>query len=207
MNCPKCSVSLPNNLLLCPACGHNLRSSTTPPRASGSSPLLSPSGPPSPAGPHQPSGSVQSPVNPTIPFVAAPAGFWLRVAAYTVDWMITSIVGAVIAALWVSKSGDLEGIVLFNGFIAALLAILFSYFYEAGLTASTFQGTLGKRLVGLKTLTTTGEQLTFGKASARYWLKTILFTVTLGLITLPAAFRKDKKTGYDLLLDSTVFRR
>ena len=96
MNCPKCSISLPNNLLLCPACGHNLRSSTTPPQASGSSPVLSPSAPHGPAGPPQQSGHTQNPVNPTIPFVAAPAGFWLRVAAYTPE--------SSIAIYWASRS-------------------------------------------------------------------------------------------------------
>ena len=201
MNCPKCSVSLPNNLLLCPACGHNLRSSTTPPQASGSSPVLSPSAPHGPAGPPQPSGHTQSPVNPTIPFVAAPAGFWLRVAAFLLDYVITTSAWAAVYAFFIAVNGPAG---LGTGFI---VGFVLSWFYEAGMTASRFQGTLGKRVVGLKVLTDGGEQLTFGKATARYFLKSVLWLITLGLITIPAGIRKDKKTGYDLLIHSTVFRR
>ncbi len=198
MNCPKCSASLPNNLLLCPACGHNLRSKTAPPQTTSPSPVVSPFSPDGAAAPQQHGGANLGPVSPTTQFVAAPAGFWLRVAANLLDAIIAGLCGAIVGIL-----AGLAG----TPILYPLFSLFGWWFYEAGLTASRIQGTLGKRVVGLRVLTNRGEQLTFGKATARYWLKYALWLITLGLITIPAGLRKDKKTGYDLLLDSTVFRR
>jgi uncharacterized RDD family membrane protein YckC len=198
VNCPKCSASLPNNLLLCPACGHNLRSTTAPLQTSSLSPVVAPFSPGGATAPQLHSGANLGPVSPATQFVAAPAGFWLRVAACLLDYVVTYSVAFALGIFF--ALGGAVG-------MGVIFAILINWFYEAGMTASRFQGTLGKRVVGLKVLTNSGEQLTFGKATGRYFLKCVLWLVTLGLITIPAGIRKDKKTGYDLLLDSTVFRR
>jgi uncharacterized RDD family membrane protein YckC len=107
-------------------------------------------------------------------------------ASHFIDILIITFVSAIVGIIY--GYSELTG--------QLYLYIIFApWIYEAGMTSSKIKGTIGKRIVNIKVLNGHGEQLTFGSATARYWLKTLLWLVTLGIITIPSLIRKDKKTG------------
>jgi uncharacterized RDD family membrane protein YckC len=195
VNCPGCNINLPKNILLCPSCGYALKSQPPSPNTASSTNTIS----------HTPFQNA-SHVNLTssgstgLGYVGAPAGFWLRTAAYLIDYLLVSFVAFVIGAIYGIAIKESMGLLL-------ITLLLGPWFYEAGMTASISRGTIGKRIVGLQVLTDDGEQLTFGLASGRYWLKVILMLFSVGLITVPAGIRSDRKAGYDILLKTNVYRK
>lgn len=117
-----------------------------------------------------------------------------------IDYLLISFVAFIVGAIYGLALNESMGILF-------LTLILGPWFYEAGMTASNLRGTIGKRVVGLQILSDSGEQLTFGLASGRYWLKVVSMVLTLGLITVPAGIRQDRKAGYDILLKTNVYRK
>ena len=188
MKCSSCNSELPNNLKFCPACGALFEKLSSPNQTSRNNQV--------PASPTLTNNNYnQNSIN--ISYIGNPAGFWLRIAAHLIDALILSLLFAVV--------GIIYGYTNLNGQL--FLFIIFApWIYEAGMISSKIKGTIGKKIVSIKVLNDNGEQLTFASATARYWLKALLFVVTLGIITIPSLFRKDKKTGYDILLNSNVYK-
>ena len=131
-------------------------------------------------------------------YVGSPAGFWLRLTAYVIDGLITGLISGIVT-YFLKGEGFNPTLILFY--------VIGPWVYEAGLTSSSLEGTLGKKIVSLRVLDDNGERLTFVSATVRFWVKVVLWLVTLGIITIPAGVRKDKKTGYDILVRSSVYRR
>jgi uncharacterized RDD family membrane protein YckC len=131
-------------------------------------------------------------------YIGESAGFWLRVTAYIIDFIIIGLVIGICG--YIFQHQDVSPTLV-------LVYIFGPWFYESICTSSSLEGTVGKRLIGLKVLNENGERLTFGSATVRFWVKGVLNTVTLGIISLVCAFRADKKTGYDVLVRSSVYKR
>lgn len=188
MKCSSCNSDLPDNLKFCPSCGALFEKLSTPiPINTNNQVPIS----------QTPTNNNFNQNNFPINFVGDPAGFWLRLAAYLIDSIIISLVSAVV--------GIIYGYTQLTGQLAIYI-IFAPWIYDAGMTSSYIKGTIGKKIVNIKVLNDHGEQLTFASASGRYWLKLLLWLVTLGIITLPSLFRKDKKTGYDILMNTNVYR-
>jgi len=188
MKCISCNSEFPDNLKFCPSCG-SLFEKSSPAISKNSNkqvPLTS-----------TPASVNLNQNNFSINYVGDPAGFWLRFAAHFIDILIITFVSAIVGIVYgySEMTGQLYIYIIFAPWI-----------YDAGMTSSKFMGTIGKKIVNIKVLNDQGEQLSFGSATARYWLKTLLWLVTLGIITIPSLIRKDKKTGYDILLNSNVYR-
>jgi uncharacterized RDD family membrane protein YckC len=187
MKCSSCNSELPDNLKFCPSCGaifealatsiqSNIKNQAPAPRVTNNNLIQN---------------------NIQINYIGDPAGFWLRLAAHLIDTIILSLVSAIVGIIYgyTNLTGQL------------ILYIIFApWIYEAGMISSKMKGTIGKKIVNIKVLNDHGEQLTFASATARYWLKALLWLVTLGIITITSLFRKDKKTGYDILLNTNVYR-
>lgn len=199
MKCSGCGITLPEKIVLCPSCGYSIKdqhqSNYFPAQQNQNSGRITPA--PS-NGFYQP-GLNHSHIHQGT-FVGAPAGFWLRLAAYLIDYLLISFAAFIVGAIYGLALDESMGVLI-------LTIILGPWFYEAGMTASKVRGTIGKRVVGLQVLSDSGEQLTFGLASGRYWLKVVTMVLTLGLITVPAGIRKDRKAGYDILSKTNVYRK
>jgi uncharacterized RDD family membrane protein YckC len=87
--------------------------------------------------------------------------------------------------------------------VPLLLAV--NWLYEALLTSSSWQATVGKKILGLKVTDEVGNRISFGRASGRYFAK-ILSSMLLFIGYIMAAFTDRKRALHDMLA-GTVVRR
>jgi uncharacterized RDD family membrane protein YckC len=150
-----------------------------------------------------------------VPAPAAPShaygGFWRRLGAWTIDSVLL-LVGLVIvgfvllffAVIGILSSGqNVEDPYLNLGVLLAVFAIAFvlAWLYFAGLESSGWQATLGKRLVGLVVTDLGGHQISFGRATGRYFSKVTI----IGLLFVPFSARR--QALQDMMANTLVVRR
>ena len=82
---------------------------------------------------------------------------------------------------------------------------MLSWVYYAGLESSSMRATLGKKALGLQVTDLTGQQISFARATGRYFGK-LLSALTLGLGYLMAAFTERKQTLHDIVASCLVTR-
>ena len=146
---------------------------------------------------------------------ARPAGFWIRFVAYILDGLILGLVAAVMVVIFAAiaavsgKTADGEaptGVVVL-GVLMVLAYVLMCWLYEALLTSSERGATLGKRALGLRIVRADGVRLSFGRATARYFLKVIVTPmVPLGIGYMLAGWTSGKRALHDLMADTLVVR-
>jgi uncharacterized RDD family membrane protein YckC len=93
------------------------------------------------------------------------------------------------------------------GAIAKLFVvqILFWWLYEALLTSSSKQATVGKMVFGLRVTDTNGQQISFGRASARHFSKYISGLILMvGYII--AGFTARKQALHDIIAETLVLK-
>lgn len=155
------------------------------------------------------------------------AGFWLRFAAYLIDSIVVgiplSILSFVILIITlgttgvfdavvsdVSATGDItdqQAIALIGGyFVVILISFLLSVLYYAGLHASKWQATIGKKLLNLKVTDLNGNRISFWRGLGRYIAMTFLSGIFfIGFIM--AAFTEKKQSLHDLIAGTVVIKK
>src|SRR5258708_12943387 len=113
--------------------------------------------------------------------VSSYAGFWIRVLATIIDRLILGvllsplffiyILPAIIKASQGGFDEDSPHFVLAFAPIVWLIAFAVSWAYEAFLTSSEWQGTVGKRVLNLKVTDLNGNRISFGRATGRFFAK------------------------------------
>lgn len=146
------------------------------------------------------------------------AGFWLRAGALLIDTVATSIIFSPLSILsiwdtfsrfdWDHPETADPG---FSGLQIGLvfLGLLFGWLYYSISESSTWQGTLGKRLLGLQVVDLNGHRIRFGRATARYCLKTTeSFLCCIGLAGyVMAAFTEKNQALHDMVVGTLVVKR
>ncbi|MDX6382521.1 MAG: hypothetical protein QOK48_94 [Blastocatellia bacterium] len=136
------------------------------------------------------------------------AGFWLRFAAYLIDSILLALVtlpvgfalGVIMATTGVDSDPSITMSVnlLING-----ASILLGWLYSSLLESSSWQGTVGKKVVGLRVTDLDGNRISFGKATGRYFGK-----ILSGMICLVgffmAAFTEKRQALHDMLANTLV---
>jgi len=118
------------------------------------------------------------------------AGFWMRFLAYIIDGIILSIVSLIIMIPFFGLLGitaavgggnpdlDAEG----SGFMAAMAGTIFlsilavgvaGWLYFALMESSAKGATLGKMALGLRVTDLSGNRISFGRATGRYFGKIV----------------------------------
>ena len=179
MFCSKCGANFPEGMASCPSCG-------------------------------QPAGGVavaQRPVQ--------YAGFWLRFVAYLIDavviWIVALpiylILGAAFGLSMSSIARDPNGVMLGSTlgplflFEGCLLFGLWLYF--AIMESSAWQGTVGKKVLGLRVTDLNGNRISFGRATGRFFAKVLSnFTLLIGYIM--AGFTAKKQALHDVIAGCLV---
>lgn len=160
------------------------------------------------------------------PVVCAPAassayaGFWIRVLAFILDRIVVSIAAApfyfalVLPSLLriiheAQNNGEPSPEMIFSiiGGASMFLVLVFVgyWLYEALLTASSWQGTIGKRVLRLKVTDEAGNRISFGRSTGRFFAK-ILSYVTLWIGFIMVAFTDKKRGLHDILAGTVVVR-
>lgn len=151
------------------------------------------------------------------------AGFWLRFVAYIIDDLILGFIGLFISlpfigsiifnAFQIADAGSHNEKTFFGiaGIIGAVFlwiiaSIVIGWLYFSLMEASKHQGTLGKMALGLKVTDMEGNQVSFGRATGRYFGKIISGMIfMIGYIL--AGLTEKKQALHDLITDCLVIRK
>lgn len=137
------------------------------------------------------------------------AGFWKRLFALLIDSMILGIPVSFLMiigiALFVAFGPILTQYNLqFLGIaILPLINILVPWFYMAGFESSGWKATPGKMILSIEVTDTEGNQISFGKATGRYFGK-VISGLILGIGFFMAGFTERKQALHDIMANCHV---
>lgn len=214
MYCSKCGANLVPDAVFCAACGTPV---TRPVAAvaSPSTPAYARAG--VPASYADPAGLIAS-----RGFTFA--GFWLRVVASLIDGLIMGLAFLVLFLpifFLTGMTAHLEGLAHNNGrldpailagFLMILLvfgglSLLMQWLYHAYLESGEKQATWGKQALGLYVTDLTGNPVSFGRASGRFFGKIITRMIPLAIGYIMAGFTERKQALHDMIAGCLVLRR
>ena len=119
------------------------------------------------------------------------AGFWVRVTASIIDWLIT-----IIPSFFIT---------IFIPILSFPLLIIGWALYCSLLESSAHQATVGKMALGLKVTDVDGDRLTFGNALGRHFAK-YLSTMVIFAGFIMAGWDSRKQTLHDKAADTVVIQ-
>lgn len=117
------------------------------------------------------------------------AGFWIRLLATIIDWMVIGIVRAIFNYI-------------LKGSVANLIFLALSFGYGPFMLYQ-YQATLGKMALGLKVVSEDSNKLEVPQLLLREWVGKILSWLALGLGFVWVSF-DEKKQGWDDKLGHTL---
>lgn len=207
MTCASCGHENPGGGSFCMRCGAPLAHSM--------------GGSPSPAAAPPPAQAYYGAQPPTPAYGAQPnyAGFWIRFLAYLIDSFVV-FVGLMIIVIPVAVILGVMGAVGANsgsgpnleGLEGPLTAVWYlvsfggQWLYEAFMTSSAKQATLGKMAVGLQVTDLDGNRISFGRATGRFFAK-LLSGIILLIGYLMQPFTQKKQALHDILAGTLVLKR
>jgi uncharacterized RDD family membrane protein YckC len=164
-------------------------------------------------------------VAPPVAYVPAPAtpygGFWIRLLAHLIDHVILGAVAAPLFFIMVlptivriareaeqnqePPSPELIVTIVSSVFVYIALAFVGQWLYEALLTSSTWQGTIGKRVLRLKVVDETGNRIGFGRATGRFFAK-LLSSMFFCIGFIMIGFTDRKRGLHDMLASTLVMK-
>jgi uncharacterized RDD family membrane protein YckC len=131
------------------------------------------------------------------------AGFWKRLAAFILDYVILTatfiFLGAVIGLLIGAPDSANEGVDAVSSIVGAVIWWL----YYAIMESSGRQATLGKIAVRIKVVDRRGGRISFARATGRHFAK-LLSTLALFIGYLMAAFTSRKQALHDMIAGCLV---
>jgi uncharacterized RDD family membrane protein YckC len=142
------------------------------------------------------------------------AGFWLRLVAYIIDVLLLAIVaGFFVMKPMMDRAGlPVDNIWLFmSNRSRQALAIqgavwMIAWLYFALLESSSWQATPGKRAMGLQVTDLEGKQITFARASGRFFGKFLSQSLLFVGFVL-AGFTQKKQALHDILARCLVIKK
>jgi uncharacterized RDD family membrane protein YckC len=169
-------------------------------------------------------GGTLAPVPAAMVSVPAPAavspygGFWIRVLAKLIDSVVMNIIMVPIALIVFlvalasgrgfrdsGSSGALPVALIGLILLFVILAVVAVWLYEAFATSSSWQGTLGKKVLRLKVTDLNGQRISFGRATGRFFAKMISgWLLNIGFIMV--GFTERKQGLHDMIAGTLVWR-
>lgn len=138
------------------------------------------------------------------------AGFWLRFVAYLIDALLMAAVffplGLVLGLAAGASGGDENSpqLALAN-MLGNVLSIAAGWLYHSLLESSSWQGTIGKKVLGLRVTDLDGHRIGFGRATGRYF-GTILSGMICFIGFIMVAFTEKQQALHDMLAGTLVVR-
>ncbi|HKR96929.1 MAG TPA: RDD family protein [Candidatus Angelobacter sp.] len=180
---------------------------------------------PAPIQPTQTAAPAYSP-QPTYaqPVVYAPApsspygGFWIRFLAYIIDRLILGIVATPLYFILImprllpfiqdaesngEPSPQMIAALVGAGVTAGCLVLIGAWLYEALLTCSSWQGTIGKKVLRLKVTDEAGNRIGFGRSTGRFFAK-IISTMIMYIGFIMVGFTDRKRGLHDMIAGTLV---
>ena len=196
MFCSRCGLRVEESVRYCPACGQEARA------------------------------QVSLPPLPRDATVSAPvryAGFWVRFIAHLIDGIVLGIPFFLLVIVLLFLFGGLQFLArrgsfgppdpafmasfLLGFFSTFVLFVVAQWLYFAGMESSPRQATFGKAAMSLCVTDLTGQSLTFGHATGRYFAKIISGLIPLGIGYIMAGFTEKKQALHDMIAGTLVLRK
>jgi uncharacterized RDD family membrane protein YckC len=144
--------------------------------------------------------------------IANYATFWHRLGAYLIDYVIISLVtcplGIMMGAMGAvaEQSGEVAQAASAGAtLIVYAIAIVAGWLYHALMESSSWQGTLGKRVLGIRVTDLDGNRINFGRATGRYFGKIISAMIcAVGFIMV--LFTERKQGLHDMMASTLVLQ-
>ena len=150
------------------------------------------------AAPEAPSVAPEAPAAASVEM--QPAGFWLRVVAFIVDYALLLFLLAAMLTGAMSVGGeDLAGPAYWAWFVVG-------FFYWPVLESTAWRATVGKKMLGLVVGDVDGGGLNFVRSLLRNLAK-IISSIPFGIGYLMAAFTARKQALHDLITKAVVLRK
>ena len=138
------------------------------------------------------------------------AGFWERFAASVIDGFISFLITLIImipSILAILLAGvDLEYLEVLAEVIYYIIGIPLSWLYYAIFESSSFQGTPGKMILGIKVVNLNKEPISFMQASGRYFGK-MLSVIICYIGFIMAAFTDRKQGLHDVMAGTLIIKK
>lgn len=132
------------------------------------------------------------------------AGFWIRFWASIIDSFVWVPLGILIY-LKFALDAFLFGVGSSVGLLAFLVSIIGPWLYSAIFESGNWQATPGKRLLGVYVTDLNGNKISFGRASARYFSKSISYFI-LGVGFFIAGITHNKQALHDKIASTLVYK-
>lgn len=218
MFCSKCGSQVADNTTFCPSCGQPTSAPASrgiPLAPGGFTPQMQMPSPPATTLPearafYAPQISASRPL--------AYAGFWLRLVAWLIDYIIINIALSFVTLPLMATSSlrgwmihppqSPEELAAFSSsvFKIFILALVFNWLYFALLESSAWQATVGKKTLGLEVTDLARQRISFARATGRYFGKIISAMIFLvGFIM--AGFTAQKQALHDMMAGTLVMRK
>jgi len=135
------------------------------------------------------------------------AGFWRRLVAYLIDYLIIGA-GAFAVGFLIGIGAGVAGADVKGGWLVAIYVITIAgyYLYYAFMESSANQATVGKIALGLKVTDEEGNRISFGRALGRTVAK-ILSALILFMGFVMAGFTDRKQALHDKIAHTLVVKR
>jgi uncharacterized RDD family membrane protein YckC len=140
------------------------------------------------------------------------AGFWLRFAAWIIDWLINFVASLFIRGI----AGFMMGVgmsagsspnqAIFVSGMTSAVGLIIGWLYYALMESSSMQGTVGKLALSIKVTDMEGNRVSFGRATGRYFGRIISgLIVCVGFFM--AGFTERKQALHDIMANTLVVRK
>jgi uncharacterized RDD family membrane protein YckC len=141
------------------------------------------------------------------------AGFWMRFAAAIIDGILLWMVGFIIQTAMrlerpaLARPGiPFQLVILEMLMMQSALGAVTAWLYHALMEASRYQGSLGKMALGIVVTDMSGQRITFGRATGRYFGK-IISGLTLYIGYMMAGWTQQKQALHDIIAGCLVMRK
>jgi uncharacterized RDD family membrane protein YckC len=220
MYCSKCGANVVEGAGFCAACGAPMSLSSS--GAPGANPPVTPgyvqpaSVPPT-YSVAVPSASQGAAIHSTVGY----AGFWLRLVAALIDFVLIYFVRRLIFLPFGIGAGmglhglfhgrhpqDLGELMPLLGLMirVAIISAILQWLYFSLMESSVWQATVGKKLLGLTVTDLEGRRISFGRATGRYFAK-IISSLILFIGYMMAGFTEKKQALHDMIAGTLVLRK
>jgi uncharacterized RDD family membrane protein YckC len=129
------------------------------------------------------------------------AGFWIRVWAYILDYLVILfllvLIGLIVHLIF--PGTDPESVEV----LEAILVLSVMWIYFTGLPASSWQATVGKKVAGIKIVDKNGNRISFARATGRF-LATFLSVLIFSIGYLMVGLTRRKQGLHDMLAGTYV---
>src|SRR5579859_5753744 len=214
--CTQCGASLVAGTAFCSNCGA-LTGNAAPSQVPATVPSARPTASyaPTPGGGYAPAPTAGYDAPAAVraysaaPAVPRPAGFWIRFVAAIIDYICIQVVVFPVSFIFGLVVGLIGGrdsagaLQMVAGFGGVFIGLLFPFVYEAWMTSSSKQATLGKLALGIKVIGEDGQGISFARATGRHFAKYIS-AIILCMGYIMAGFTDRKRALHDMMAGTYV---